>query len=355
MSDDYKIKFEIDSQETVEHVSQKPKDYEAATGSFLEALKGEGDIPGTPSSTSPSIAGGIDQLSAQEAFGPQEAARESLTDLDAEEADVAYQLKKFFPKSAGSTTAGASTAADLGPLTPSVNLLSTTLSNVSQSVATSFGKVATAAGPLGVAFLGLLTDLGLFGAAMLGLTGGLVAVTQIVDSLFRSLADNWREISPAMARAEGHSQMEIMATKLRTENKVSTDISEVTSARTDMQTTFIELSATVINLIGPALTALMETTSMALVAINGVLQAITTLAWPVHQMSKLLAGFIHQNVFGESEHGKYSGDPNKKPLPAWLFKGNLFAEQGLFRTKENEDKVEDRFWPQTKGPFKVDI
>ena len=301
MADDsHKIIIESDHTETVKYVTEgTPPDLEAATQSHLRALQGEGDIPGTqanpvPSTPSPandqdsSPIGSISnagQISSDEAFGPGglfpgpdlPKAPSNNPIPPNSGSSVAQEAVQASTASAVSGAGAAAAKSSPGLLASAATTAGSALSKLGGAVSSVLPGLASVA-----------IEAGYIGAAFAGFTGALTVATQLLDSTFKALASNWADISPSMAAAQGQSEMELTAHKLRTEYRVSQDATDVTAARTDLHMTFLNLSATVINTIGPALTTMMETLSVMLEIMNLILRAINAILSLFGPIPKLL-------------------------------------------------------------------
>lgn len=286
MADDtHKLEIESNLNETVKHVIEgTPPDYEAATQSHLAALQGEGDIPGPENNpppkifnTAPTLYGEgkpVAQMSSEEAFGiggklnkygpgtgpapgiPGKPDKEQYSFLNLEVAKSNQPTAVTQAKAAG------------GSFLDVADTAGKALSGLG-SVASSLGKGLTATA----------IEAGFFAAAVGGFTGALLVATELLDATFKALAANWEGYSATMAAAEGRSEMELTAHKLRTEYRVGEDASSVTSARTDLHMTFMNLSATVINTIGPLLEIGMESLALILEVLNSILRLLNLLQY----------------------------------------------------------------------------
>lgn len=334
MADDsYKIEFESNLNETIKHVVEgTPPDFEAAIRSELAALEGEGDIPGSTGNPAPTVSngtqnlqgggGGVDQLGSDEAFGqgkkfgdpgsgygpagPQAVNWNSILAKGAADANSAPPLISNFSQ----------TASDVNSAPPLVNSFAQTAS-LGQEMAGNLSNALSKIGQLGEVAAGGLEAIavasGPIGLALTGFTLALSAATKVVDSTFKALASSWEDISPRIAMAQGQSEAELTAHKLRTEYRVGAEVAGVTEARTDLQETFMNLSATVIQIIGPSLSFMMETLSMLLEIINGILvgvgdviELLNMILRPIISLMKIVHRWFANN--DDSLRGPEQGD-----------------------------------------------
>lgn len=127
---------------------------------------------------------------------------------------------------------------------------------------------------------GLLPAGGLGGFALTALevTGALTAFSaalltaeEIIDATFQGLAQGWKDLSPGIQVAEARSELELTLEKLKTESQVSGPVAQVTNARTQMDTVWIDIRANLIQIIAPTLTKMMELVTLILYALNAIL------------------------------------------------------------------------------------
>lgn len=362
-SDSHEIKITSDLQETVTHKVEGPPDLDAAIRSHLNALQGEGNIPGAPGSAA-NEALDTSQVSSADAFGPGGQFGSGDKGDEKSQPDLAKPTSLYSSviKQGAAQAESAPAITQPGAPTPAGNQaggLVGALHSAVNGTAKTFQVLSNIAGGLIGKFLGVAASAGLYAAAVTGFIGALTIAEQFLDSLFQSLASNWEGLSPRVAMAQGVSEMELTAKKLRTEGQVGEDISAVTLARTDLQSTFISLSASVINTIAPTLEAMMEILSAALEVVNLLLKAFNYVTSYIQYGIKVIAQIAHliglaiSNERPEIEPNEFSW--NNVFGPKVFFDQDLFRKQGLEKRPGEKGYKQSQFSPQDTPPFDINL
>lgn len=358
-SDSHEIKITSDLQETVTHKVEGPPDLDAAIRSHLNALQGEGNIPGAPGSAA-NEALDTSQVSSADAFGPGGKFGEdpkpdpNQVKLGPSPAALNQAI------SLGATQANASPAiitaappAGAGP----VSGMAGQVQKITSGLGKAFGNLGTIVGGVAGKFIGLAADSALMGAAIVGLGGTLAIATETIDSLFKTLASNWEGLSPRAAAASAVGQAELTAKKLRTEGQVGGDIAAVTQSRTDLQSTFIGLAATVVHGMAPLVRVMNETLAVGLESLNLILKFVNVIAYPLQW------ALAHFAQFMEFIRLVVSNDAQAMPLanfknvlaPSFVHNPDLFYQQGLMPLGGQRGDQQHRDNPQLPNkPFGPD-
>lgn len=159
---------------------------------------------------------------------------------------------------------------------------------------------AGAAGAAGGAALsGLLIDATLLGAAFAGLTAVLLIAEELIDSTFRSMSDEWKNLSGTISAAEAQGEIELTTERLKTESQVAQPVADVTQARADMDRVWIDIKAQLIEVISPLLVSMMEVLQGILLVVNAILAVLKFLLYPtliairvINKLGKAILGFI---------------------------------------------------------------
>lgn len=325
MADDsYKIEFESNLNETIKHVVEgTPPDFEAAVRSELAALEGEGDIPGSKNNPAPTTSngtqtlqggnGGVAQLGSDDAFGQGKKFGDPGAGYGP--AGPAYKPKNYnalFAEGAADANSAPAIAKQVGNLG----------SNFAKQLTSSFTKIASVASSTSSA-LGAVALVGGEVALTLGVfTTTLLGVIHILDSSFKAMAENWRDISPSIAISEGKSEMELTAHKLRTEYRVGENVASVNEARTDLNMTFMNLAASVMDVIGPNLEFLMETAALILEVINAILR-VTNAFFSIFKPITKFVVWLEKNIliYFMDNSDDMAGSPNDRIMNFLLKSG----------------------------------
>ena len=329
-SDSHEIKFTSDLNETITHKVEGPPDLDAAIQSHLKALLGEGNIPGaqgSPANDALSPATGqtpptdpstqVKTPDAEEKnLGPSPAALNKAIDLGASQANAAPAI-----------TNPQATPAGKGEVS---NTLSS-LQGMANKVGDAFGVLGTIAGGVAGKLFSLAKEAMFVGSALIGLTAAFAIATETIDSLFQALASKWDGLSPRAEAAKAVGQAELTAQKLKTERDVGGDIAAVTNSRTDLQSTFIRLSDTVIHIIAPITRVMNETLAVLLEGFNGFLKIMNVIAYPLQWALAHFAQFMEfiRMIIANDVPAMPLANFKNVTAPAFVHDPDLFYHQGL--------------------------
>lgn len=133
-------------------------------------------------------------------------------------------------------------------------------------------------------------------AVFTGLAASALALEHVLGSIFEGLSSDWNDLSGAIAGAEGRREAELTFARLRTEQQVGPNVAAVTEARTGVDEEVIEIKATLIEMIAPALVDLLEISKVIFVIIKDILKVLNLILKPLYYIEAFFKSYLFKIV-----------------------------------------------------------